>query len=389
MWGQFRDRWRAYDPYLAALAIYLTSRLVIAWAMNIATYVVAHGSHSAAWDTSSSWYHYLLRWDSGWYLDIVEHGYQYNGDNLVQQPVVFYPLYPLLAKALTIIPGTDAFLALLIVANIAALIAVLLLFEYVRRNFGDDVALLTVAFLSFFPTSLFLSAGYTESLTLLLIVCFFLFLRREQYFVAAVFAGLTLATRSTGLVLLPVIVWELWGRFGNDRRRFISYTLICSVLAASGLWLFMIYLWAAFDSPLAFASNQAAWEGGQGGLVHNFVAALLLKGFFPLPLPIGPFTLDIWLFLLFLALLLVFRKWMSSSLFIFALGILVLPYLTRTGGPERFVSMARYLLLAFPVFIVLARLCANRLWLVPCITGAFAGLLFMYSALYAQWYWAG
>ena len=211
---------------------------------------------------STSWYHYLLRWDSAWYATIVNEGYKYNGNDLVQQPVVFYPLYPLIAKALTILLGIDGLLALLVVANVAAILSVLLLFKYVRQDHGDEVALLTIAFLSFFPTSLFLSAGYTESLALLLILCCFILLKREQFILAAAFAGLASATRSTGLVLLPVIIWELWCKFAADYRRFFSYALFCSILATSGLWLYMFYLWSAFDSPFAFATNQAAWENG-------------------------------------------------------------------------------------------------------------------------------
>ncbi len=151
----------------------------------------------------------------------------------------------------------------------------------------------------------------------------------------------------------------------------------------------MLYLWSAFDSPFAFATDLAAWENGGSGFLQKLISALLLKGFIPLHLPVGPASNDIWFFLLFLTLILAFRKWLPSSLFLFALGVLMLPYLTRTGGPLKFNSMTRYILLAFPVFIVMAKLCKNRLWAVPCIIGLFAALLFMYSALYAQWYWAG
>jgi Gpi18-like mannosyltransferase len=394
MWASVQERWRTYNPYLVALTIFGSSRLFVVYAMYIAARIVLPSPPVEDWDAGSSWYRYLLRWDSAWYATIIDEGYKYNGNDLDQQSVVFYPLYPLTAKALTIFPGIDSLLALLVVANVAAVLSVLLLFKYVKQDYGDEVALLAIAFFSFFPTSLFLSAGYTESLTLLLILCCFMLLKREQFIFAAAFAGLASATRSTGLVLLPVIIWELWRKFAGDRRRFFSYALFCSILATSGLWLYMVYLWSAFDAPFAFATNLAAWEYGQGGgFGHKFISALLLKGFFPLPLPIHNLypqsfqTFDVWFFLLFLTLILVYRKWLSSSLYLFALGVLMLPYLTRTGGPLKFASMTRYILLAFPVFIVMAKVCNNRIWLVPCVTGLFAALLFAYSALYAQWYW--
>jgi hypothetical protein len=216
-------------------------------------------------------------------------------------------------------------------------------------------------------------------------------LKREQSIFAAAVAGLTFAASPTGLVLLPVIIWELWCKFATDHRRFFSYALFCSILATSGIWLYMFYLWSAFDSPFAFATNHAAWESGRKGwLVHNFISALLLKGFFPLRLShLLPNDFDVWFFLLFLTLILVHRKWLPSSLYLFALGVLMLPYFTITGGPMRFASMTRYILLAFPVFIVMANLCKSRLWLVQCITGLFGAMLFTYMALYAQQYWVG
>jgi hypothetical protein len=389
MWASLRERWLTSKPYLIALTIYGSSRLVVVWAIYIAARIVLP-QQGVPFD-STSWYRYLLRWDSNWYATIVNEGYKYNGNDLVQQSVAFYPLYPLIAKALTIWLGIDGLLALLVVANVSALASVLLLVKYVRHDHGDEVALLTIAFLSFFPTSLFLSTGYTESLTLLLILCCFILLKREQFILAAVFAGFASATRSTGLVLLPVIVWELWCKFATDYRRFFSYALFCSILATSGLWLYMVYLRSAFDSPFAFATNQAAWEKGYK-IGHNVIAAILLKGFFPPRLPIHelyPRSFDVWFFLLFLTLILVHRRWLRSSLYLFALGVLMLPYLTLTGGPFGFRSMTRFILLAFPVFIVMAKLCESRLWLVPCITGLCAAMLFAYSALYAQWYWVG
>lgn len=385
MWASVWEGWQKYKPYLIALTIYSSSRLVVLWAMYIAARFVLPAPRMGLSDlvASTSWYRYLLRWDSIWYGTILNEGYNYNGNVFDPQSVVFYPLYPLIAKALTIFPGIDGWLALLVVANVAAVLSVLLLFKYVRQDYGDEVAFSTIAFLSFFPTSLFLSAGYTESLTLLLILSFFLLLKREKYVLAAACAGLASATRSTGLVLLPVIIWELWRQFAGDHRRFFSYALLCSVLATSGLCLYMAYLWSAFDSPFVFIYNHsAAWQNA--GLSHKFISALLLKGFFPLRF--GQEASDVSFFLLFLTLLLVHRKWLPSSLFLFGLGVLMLPYLTITGGPLKFTAMTRFILLAFPVFIVIAKLCKDRLWLVPCITGLFATLLFTYSALFAQWY---
>jgi len=40
-----------------------------------------------------------VRWDAGWYLDIVTNGYRYApGDATIQQNIVFFPAYPMLTR---------------------------------------------------------------------------------------------------------------------------------------------------------------------------------------------------------------------------------------------------------------------------------------------------
>ncbi len=77
--------------------------------------------------------------------------------------VAFFPLYPLVAYVVKSLFSIDTDLALLLVANIAALAVALLFTKFVRDEFGDRVALLSLGSLCFFPSSLFLSAGYSES----------------------------------------------------------------------------------------------------------------------------------------------------------------------------------------------------------------------------------
>ena len=102
---------------------------------------------------------------------------------LIQQNIVFYPLFPMLARALATIGGLAPADAMLLVSNVAGLLAIVMLFKLVREEFGDQLALATIALLSFFPASVLLSAGYTEPLALLLIVSFFLALKSKILFV--------------------------------------------------------------------------------------------------------------------------------------------------------------------------------------------------------------
>ena len=386
MLATIRKRFGPCQPYLLALIVYLISRGLVVVASEFAVRLIPlqNPSFSLA---GPYWYHRLLRWDSGWYRGIAEHGYSYNGNPEVQQNVAFFPLYPMISRLISTALHIPTYDALFLVANVSSVAAVVLLFKLVREEFGDDVAFPTIALLSFFPSSVFLSAGYTEGLALLLIVVFFLLLKREHYVLAAVVAGFACATRTTGIVLLPVLLWDLWRKFGDDLGRLIGYAPVCLVLATSGLWLYMLYLWSAFGDPLAFSHAQMAWHGSDG-FVSRLIKALTLEPIFHVRRTgFSPRALDYWFFIVFMVLALYCWRRLSATLGVFAVGVLLLPYLTLAGGRSGFTGMARYCILAFPAFIAFADLCRGRLWLALTTVGMFGGLLFMYSAMFTRWYW--
>jgi Gpi18-like mannosyltransferase len=380
------DRRRFPVPYLRALAIYLCSRLVVFLGVVFGKANITLGNDT--WLGGDQWYHRLLRWDSEWYKIIASEGYKYDGDPGLRQTVVFYPLYSTLCRLVSEVLRIELVDAMLLVANLAAVTAVLLLFKLVRERFGDRNALATVAMISFFPSSVFLSAGYTESLALLLMVSFFLAVARERFFAAAVLAGLAVATRSSGIVLFPVLLWELWRC--RSPRRFLIEAVPLSIIATSGLWLYMIYLGYAFGHPMAFADGQAAFHE-KTTMSERLVSALTLQPFGKLNLTdVSPAGLDQWFTLLFIGLIACSGLiGISRGMTLFSALVLALPYLTLGGGPAGFTSMARFNIVSFPLFIALALLTDRRRWLVPGIVGIFGGLLLIYAALFAQWQWIG
>jgi Gpi18-like mannosyltransferase len=372
-------------PYFWAILIFLCSRVVVALGLVFSQKYLP--SAIERWSAGPLWYHQLLQWDSEWYFKIATEGYRYNGDLTIQQNIVFYPLYPMLARGLAAISGLTPADALLLVANVAGLLAIVALFKLVREEFGDQLALTTTALLSFFPTSVLLSAGYTEPLELLLVVSFFLALRQKRYLSAALLAGLAVAGRSTGIVLLPVLLWEMW--LNRDRKSFLLALLPCVLLATSGIWLFMIYLWISFGDPFAFADGQMAFHEGTT-LVARLIAALKFE---PVTRMIlndwNPWGQDSWFTLLFIVLIGVGWFRLRSSWTLFAIGVLLLPYLTLSGGPAGFVSMSRFNLVSFPLFVVLADLVLRTKWLLAVVTGLFSASLFMCTALFARRIWIG
>jgi Gpi18-like mannosyltransferase len=388
---KYARSWRKVNPsYFWALLILFTSRLIVALAIIFSSKFVRRVGQIFP-DVTPRWYRYLLRWDASWYLKIAGEGYSsYNGNDLVQQSMAFPPLYPLISRAVAVTLGISNGASLLVVANISIVIAVLLTFKLVKEDFGEETALYAVAALSFFPTALFFSAGYTESLALLLTVSGFLLLKKKRYMLASVFISLTLATRPTSVVLLPALVWELWREFSGDFRRLATIGASCLVIATAGVWMYMIYLWVVFDRPLAAFTSHRAWHGS--GSRSEFFQILTLQPFRHLAdiLESGllPIPLVAWFFLLFVLLLAFFHKRLPTSYALYAMGVLLMPYIMASGNIG-LGSFTRYQLLAFPIFIIIGEQLKSWRWLRLSVVGLFGAMLFMYTAFYAQYFWVG
>jgi hypothetical protein len=96
-----------------------------------------------------------------------------------------------------------------------------------------------------------------------------------------------------------------------------------------------------------------------------------------------------WFTLLFIVLIAVGWSGIPSTWTLFAIGVLLLPYLTLSGGPAGFVSMSRFNLVSFPLFVVLAHLGLRARWLLVGAIGLFGASLFMNAALFARRIWIG
>jgi hypothetical protein len=95
-----------YLPYFWALSIFLFSRTVVALGLAFSQKYLPIATD--VWSAGPRWYHQLLQWDSEWYFKIVTEGYRFSSDPTIAQNIVFYPLYPMLARGLAAISGFTA-----------------------------------------------------------------------------------------------------------------------------------------------------------------------------------------------------------------------------------------------------------------------------------------
>jgi len=187
-----------------------------------------------------------VRWDSIHYLTIAGHGYAQASDT------VFFPLYPLLIRALGVLTGSDVVAAVAISASAFAL-ALVLLHRLTELELGRRAARATVLLLAFAPQSFFFTAVYTESLFLALSVGALYASRRGRLPLAAALAALAAITRVPGVLLAIPLAIE-WRR---ERRRLGWLALPPAALAS-----YLGYVAARGFGPMAPFLQQTV--GGHG-----------------------------------------------------------------------------------------------------------------------------
>jgi len=213
------------------------------------------------------------RFDSGWFLDLANGGYDRIARASGQANWAFFPLYPMLAAAFADVTGLSVFVSMLLLSNLCFLAALVLILRETSDEFGREAALCTVGLLCFMPDSFVFSAAYTEALFLLLVTVSLIALRRRRWFWAAGAISLATLTRNTGIGLvvpmLMVFGTDMWATrqqgggvtpwLRHHRAEVLRF--LCAVsLPVLVLMGFCLFLYVRTGNPLAFVAIQAAWH---------------------------------------------------------------------------------------------------------------------------------
>lgn len=184
------------------------SRVIVLGVALAARLLVSH--HRETSRTAAAAAHAgLLGWDAHWYELIARVGYGPAGHASLR----FFPLLPLAARGLATIPGLDAGTAVLVVSNLAALVAMALIHRLVLFETHNDPAARRAPWcLALFPAAFVLVMGYAESLLLVAALAAFLCLRSERFAWAGLFGVAAGACRPVGLLLaVPALIEGLRG----------------------------------------------------------------------------------------------------------------------------------------------------------------------------------
>lgn len=322
------------------------------------------------------------RWDTYWYMDIINHGYQVKGDfSSVQSNIAFFPLYPALIKTgLNLLPAflqtPEVTLAIGVMVSNGLAIAALILLRSLIVKLTDSaaVAAKSVLYLLLFPTGFFLSCFYTESLFLFLSVLAFWFAWERRWAQVAI-AGYFLAlTRPQGVFLLIPCLWQYMEARQWQCSR-IRADILWFCLIPAGLITFLLALYPLTHSIMAPFAVQVAW-----GKVQSYPWQTLFspRDYHPYTTPIDQTILISSFVIAGLAVV----KLPSPSYGIYAICLLTPPLFT---GIIR--STSRYSLVVFPLFMVLAMLSQRYSSLDRWLPGLFLTIQVLLMVAWSQCYW--
>ncbi|NLJ76494.1 MAG: hypothetical protein GX325_04440 [Peptococcaceae bacterium] len=285
----------------------------------------------------------LIHWDAGWFLRIAGQGYDFDS-------APFFPMFPFLIRALTLLTQSNVISGFLI-SNIALFVVCVFLYRLVKDDYKEDIAMTTVFVLLFFPTAIFFSSIYSESLLLAFSLGAFYYARKDKFIIAAVLGALATLTRNIGVVTFFALLYYFYE--ANGRKFDLKKTATLLIIPAS-LLIFMAILWKATGDPLAFSTslNREYWGfrhfayPGAGQFTN--LAKFFTGGVFYCLFESG-------MAMLFLFLVIRSFKYIKdkSMLIFLVLGFLI-PFSSVVGSTP--LGMPRYIIVLFPGFITLAHI---------------------------------
>ncbi len=327
------------------------------------------------------------RWDAEHYLNVATNGY--SGTEMA-----FFPLYPLLIRGIGVLTGNHLVAGLLI-SNIASFFGLLFFYKLVEHQYDRTVAHRATFYISIFPTAVFFSAVYSESLFFALTVSSFYYIRERRWVTAGILGAFASLTRVEGVLLaVPFLIEWLTVVFSSGAAPAAALKALVArpvsgllrpvaglALVPLGLAAYMAYLWVLRGDPLYFSHVQAHWGRHLAfpweSVAHSFKLIAQARG----AQTVANSALEIAFTALMLGVLVAgaWRLRPSYSVYM-ALSILI-PMSTSS-----LMSMPRFALVLFPMFVMFA-LWGARASVNNAVVAFSLSILGLYTVLFANWYW--
>lgn len=301
------------------------------------------------------------------YLGIAEVAYS------AQFTQVFFPLYPILIKLTSLLTFGNLLIAALLVSNIAFFIGLTIFYKLISYYYDRKTALWSCLFLLAFPTSYYFGAIYTEGLFFLMIIASFYLASQKKILAASIIGSFASATRLVGLFLAIAL------SLGKKTKSLLPLAIV-----PIGFLAYVLYLAIEFGKPLYFLSAQTIF-GQERATSQIILIPQVIWRYLKILATTDGLAQANAVFELLSALasigLLIFAiKKVRVEWLVFSFLAIIAPTLTGT-----FASMPRYIIVAFPIYLILAQL--QNLKLKVLFLTISIILLVITTVLFTQGYW--
>ena len=367
--GHVTHRWRLLSARVPAAVTDSAFAMLVVLAVSLAAGFLANLVLEPATPrgftlpfTNARFVEVFAAWDSGWYWDIAARGYYFRPDG--QSSVAFFPLYPMLMRALAApFGGGDGatWIAGIVISLTACALALIAIHQITERIFESrDVARRTVLYVVVFPWSLFLTRVYAESLFLLTSVLAISRAWDGRWWRAGLWGALTTLVRPNG-ILIGILLALLALRDRPGVRELASRWIVLAPIPAA-MMAYSVYVYTLSGDPLGWMSAQAQWGYSLGHppwqqLIRTLTGLVELGPYhYFLSSDLAPFELlHGTAALIFLAMTpFVFRR------LGIAMGTYVLVSLLVPLSGNALEGIGRYAAVIFPVFMVVASMASQR-----------------------------
>lgn len=328
-----------------------------------------------------NFYNYIIEswnyWDAPHFLYISKYWYTSQGD--AANFIVFLPFYPMLVSGLLQIIKIPV-IAGITVSLITFSLAIPILYKVANTFSSQKDSFQALWFFIIFPTSLFLSAPYSESVYLLLWAIAYLSAFQRKWLIAGIAVGFATITRNFGVLILISLIYEWY--FSKKKKGIDIFLLVYPTLIMLGAYLLLNnYI---YNDPFAFQKIlNEHWQKTFSFPISSFINTWNIA----LNNQLDHYSLTVgWsealaLTLSYLLIPLAYKK-LPKSLFIYHLLATLL-----ISSTSFILSSLRYLISIPTIFLILGKTVKNEV-LIKIIEFVSIGILFLLTYAYTKGQWA-
>jgi hypothetical protein len=362
-------------------------------------------------------------WDGLWYTLIAETNYtdiRTNGFIFGSAKAAFWPLLPWVMRTGEQLFGLQPEVVGYLFTHLCFAGALIALYRLVQIDFSRAIARRTLWAIALFPTAFFFSAVYTEAPFLLFAVTTLLFARQGNWLFAGIVGLLAALTRSQGIMLLAPMAVLFLQQYRLDIRRWVPNGLFAA-LPLLGPVIFGWRLESSGQHWRQFIDVQGEWNRASAHPLKTFICAtrgceLDVHQYGEIRTYRADGADWTWLSDLFNNAswsLISSQSWRDSvansdtlelvatilAIGLAVVGLFKLPWwmsaylwppllvpLFQPSSVHPLMSMPRFFIVLFPLFIVIALLTGRR-WVRLILTPISILLLIALTIQFSQWYW--